>query len=188
MRRRDLVAGFAGLVTVGTAGCISQRQLGSGKQAQSESAAQSGNAGIEPVTLETVDAPGSEAGSVTVPERGTVTFVSFFATWCHVCESEMPALASAYNGEGETVQFVSVTNEPVGHSVTREDVADWWDEHDGNWPVALDTELALTEALSVAGVPRLFVLDADNIVTWSGKGQVPAETVEAEIDAARSES
>lgn len=192
MRRRELIAGLAGLATVGTAAWASQQQLGGGRQQGTGSApgtsAESTATGVSPVTLETVAAPGSEAGTVAVPARGTVTFVSFFATWCHVCESEMPALADAHSSLGEDLQFVSVTNEPVGHSVSRADVADWWREHDGNWPVALDAELALTEALSVAGVPKSFVLDADNQVTWSGKGRVPAETIEREIAAARADT
>jgi thiol-disulfide isomerase/thioredoxin len=190
MRRRELVAGLAGLATVGTAAWASQQQLGQNRQPGTGSDGGPSNertaTGVSPVTLETVAAPGSEAGTVAVPARGTVTFVSFFATWCHVCESEMPALAAAHTNVGGGVQFVSVTNEPVGHSVSREDVADWWREHDGNWPVALDADLELTEALSVAGVPRLFVIDADNQVAWTGKGRVPAETIEREIaDAGR---
>lgn len=192
MRRRELIAGLAGLATVGTAAWVSQQQLGAQRQpgtgSGSDPSGESTATGVSPIALETVEAPGSEAGTVTVPARGTVTFVSFFATWCHVCESEMPALAEAHSSVGEDVQFVSVTNEPVGHSVSRADVADWWREHDGNWPVALDADLALTEALSVAGVPKSFVLDADNQVTWSGKGRVPAETIEREIADAGSDT
>lgn len=162
MRRRDLLVGLAGVATVGGAAWYVQDQPAP--------------AGVSPVTLETLDAPGSEAGEVTVPDPGRISVVTFFATWCHVCEAEMSALASA-NEALDDVQFVSVTNEPVGHAVTRREISDWWREHDGNWPVALDANLELTEALDVGGVPRLFVFDAAGVLTWQESGRVSAEAI-----------
>ncbi|MEF8757898.1 MAG: TlpA disulfide reductase family protein [Halobacteriales archaeon] len=171
MRRRDVIAGLAGLATVG--GGLSLLAAGSGGR------------GVEPAELETVEAPGSPAGTVSVPARGRVSLVTFFATWCHVCEAEMTALASVAERRDESVQQVSVTNEPVGHSVTRTAVRDWWREHGGSWPVALDADLALTEAMEVSGVPTLVVLDADNVVTWRHTGRAAAATLLDELAAAR---
>jgi thiol-disulfide isomerase/thioredoxin len=145
------------------------------------------NTGITPVTLETVEAPGSAGDPVTVPARGRVSVVTFFATWCHVCEEEMGALGTAHESL-DGVQFVSVTNEPVGHAVTREEIREWWVEHDGNWPVALDDDLELTDTLNVSGVPRVFVFDADNAVSWQGEGRVSAETIQGAVADARSET
>jgi thiol-disulfide isomerase/thioredoxin len=194
VRRRDLIAGLGGAVTVGAAAAW---HVGLGGTPPGETgglgsdASESGNAtvtdaspGIDPVTLPTVDAPGSPGEPVTVPVRGQVSVVTFFATWCHVCEAEMATLGTVHAGV-EDVQFVSVTNEPVGHAVTREEVAAWWREHDGNWPVALDTDLELTDALDVSGVPRVFVLDADNTVTWRGKGHLAADDIERAVADAR---
>lgn len=162
MRRRDLLVGLAGMATVGGAAWYVQGQ--------------STGTGVSPVTLETLEAPGSEAREVTVPAPGRISVVTFFATWCHVCEAEMPALAAA-NEAIEDVQFVSVTNEPVGHAVTRREISDWWREHDGNWPVALDADLHLTEALDVGGVPRVYVFDAAGVLTWQESGRVSADAI-----------
>jgi thiol-disulfide isomerase/thioredoxin len=193
MLRRDLIAGLAGAATVGGA-AVWYADLdgmspdGTGRPGTDGPDDASGNAdasaGIDPVRLPTVDAPGSSGDPVAVPARGRVSVVTFFATWCHVCEAEMATLGTVHEAVGD-VQFVSVTNEPVGHAVTREEVANWWREHDGNWPVALDTDLELTDALGVAGVPRVFVCDTDNAVTWTGKGHVAAAEIEQAVADAR---
>ncbi|WP_049925043.1 TlpA family protein disulfide reductase [Halopiger goleimassiliensis] len=173
MRRREVIAGAAGLAA-----------LGGGAIAASDWDLLEDDAVVEPVDLETIDAPGSEAGTATIPEPGRVTFVELFATWCGVCQDMMEPLGRVHEEVGDDVQFVSVTGEPIGNTTTREDVAEWWREHDGDWPVALDTDLELTEALDGSGVPYAYVLDENNVVTWSGRGRKSAEEIRSAIDAA----
>ncbi|MHB9286699.1 TlpA family protein disulfide reductase [Halobacteriales archaeon Cl-PHB] len=175
MRRRDVLGGLAGLATVGGAAYL----LGSTPGAAT---------GVDPVELETVEAPGSSGHPITVPERGRPTLVEFFATWCHVCAESMPELRAAYADLGDDVQFVSVTNEPIPHSVSRDEVADWWRSHDGTWPVAVDADLDLTEKLDATGVPTVVVLDADNRITWKATGKHSASTLVDQVRAADGET
>ncbi|MFP8958953.1 TlpA family protein disulfide reductase [Natrialbaceae archaeon A-CW3] len=167
MRRRDLLAGVAalGATSVGAA-------YATGYVDPFESVTT-----VEPIALETIDAPGSQAGEVPVPERGSVTVLEFFATWCGVCADQMEPMGTVYDDVGNhpDVQFLSVTNEPIGRTVTRLDVADWWADHDGRWPVALDSDLELTEALDASGVPYTYVLDASNAVRYAARGFKPAD-------------
>jgi len=172
VRRRDVIGGLAGLATVGAAGYV----LGTRPAA-----------GVEPVELETVEAPGSDSGRMSIPEHGRPTLVEFFATWCHVCADSMGDLRAAHDRLAADVQFVSVTNEPLGHAVTREEIAQWWRAHDGTWPVAVDDDLALTEALDATAVPTVVVLDADNLVTWTGTGRHPADELVERVVAAGGE-
>jgi thiol-disulfide isomerase/thioredoxin len=165
MRRRELIAGAIGLGTVGVGAYLTTR-------------AETGT--VEPIEVETIEAPGSEAGTMTVPKRGTVSLVEFFATWCTTCSSMMPEVRAAHDEVGDEAEFVSVTYEPLGHSVTRDDVAEWWQDHDGAWTVAHDAEFELTEALGVAGVPTTAVLDAENRVVLNDGGyKTEDEFVEA---------
>jgi len=175
MRRRDVLAGLVGLGTVGSGAYV----LGQGGVPVG-----GGSDGVEPLELRAVEAPGSRNEAVTVPEPGRVTFVEFFATWCDVCAASMPALAAAHARVDEDVQFLSVTNEPLGHAVTREEIAAWWADHDGGWTVAPDDDLALTEALGASAVPTLVVLDADNVVTWTATGEHSTGEIVDRIEAA----
>lgn len=173
MRRREFLAGAAGLGVLGGGAVIATGGL---------DRLRGDDARIDPLQLSGIEAPGSEATTVTVPEPGRVSFVEVFATWCHVCEDAMPELAAAHERVADDVQFVSVTNEPLGRTTTREDVAEWWAEHGGAWQVAADEDLELTAALDATGVPHAAVLDEDNVLRWSGKGAKTADELVAAIE------
>ena len=170
MKRRDVIAGLGGLAV-----------LGGGAGMALNVGDRGGEEAIEPVELQTLDAPGSTAGVATVPERGRVTVLELFATWCTVCQSMMPEMAAVYDAVGDDVQFLSVTNEPVGDTVTTEDIASWWADHDGDWTVAHDRDLELTQRLDATGVPYTFVFDEDNRIAWKHHGRSEAAEIESAV-------
>lgn len=140
---------------------------------------------IEPVELSRIEAPGSAVGTETVPEAERVTYVALFATWCGTCASKMEPLNDAATAVTDDVQFLSVTNEPVGYTVDEADVAKWWADHDGNWPVAQDADLEFTQQVDAGGVPYSVVIDADNRLVWSDSGYKTSEAIRSAIDEAR---
>lgn len=170
MQRREVIAGLGGLAVLGGGAGIA---LKIGNRGSDEA--------VDPVELETLDAPGSTAGVATVPERGRVTVLELFATWCTVCQSMMPEMAAAHDAVGEEVQFLSVTNEPVGDTVTVDDVAEWWADHEGSWTVAVDRDLELTQRLDASGVPYTFVFDEDNRIAWQHHGRSEASEIESAV-------
>jgi hypothetical protein len=95
----------------------------------------------------------------------------------------MPELAAVHESVGDELQFLSVTNEPLGNTVTREDVAAWWRQHSGTWTVGADRDLELTKRLDASGVPYSFVLDARNRIAWRHRGRTSAEKIQSEIRA-----
>ncbi|MFC7008736.1 TlpA family protein disulfide reductase [Halalkalicoccus salilacus] len=138
------------------------------------------------MTLETIDAPGSDAGEIRVPEPGRVSLLDFFGTWCGPCERQMPALAATHEAVADSdVQFVSITNEPVGQTLSREEVAAWWAEHGGAWTVAHDADHRLTERHDVTRLPTAVVLNGENSVTWSHTGLADADELVGAIEDAR---
>lgn len=160
MHRRELLAG---VVALGVAGAGATVTLSDWNPLESGDA-------IESFELESLDAPGSEAGTVVVPEQGSVTVLELFATWCGVCADLMEPMGTIYDEVGDDVQIVSVTNEPLGRTTTRDDVAAWWADHDGRWPVAYDDDLEVTSAFDATTVPYTVVLDEANVITWSDSG------------------
>jgi thiol-disulfide isomerase/thioredoxin len=170
MRRRDVLAGLGGAAALGGGAYVLGNESTAG--------------GVEPVQVTGIDAPGSREGAVTVPEAGHVTFVEVFATWCDVCAASMEPLATAHERVDDDVQFVSVTSEPLGHAVSRGEVRQWWVDHGGDWQVAADEELTLTERLDATAVPTAVVLDRNNRVTWSATGKHGASTIVDRIAAA----
>jgi thiol-disulfide isomerase/thioredoxin len=178
MRRRDLLAGIASVGALGGAGLL----------ATGTAPAMLGGSDVEPVepvTIETIEAPGSRDGEVTIPAPDRITFVDFFGTWCPPCIEQMPALGEASDRVAEDVLFVSVTTEAVGRSVTEGEVADWWREHDGDWLVGADPTAELASKLDVGGYPTAVVIDDTGRVRWSDSGVHTADALVERIESAR---
>lgn len=175
MQRREVIAGLGSLAVLG------------GGAALALDGSQSDGSSVEPLEIQTIAAPGSSDGTVTVPQRGQVTVLELFATWCGVCESMMSEMATAHERLGGEVQFVSVTNEPLGETVTREDVSAWWADHQGAWTLGADTDLILTQRLDARGVPYTVVFDADNRIAWSHRGRTDASKLTTVVERARRE-
>ncbi len=175
MRRRDLVAGIASAGVVAGGGALAVLGRPSlGDDAEPE----------EPIDLETVEAAGSTDGTVTVPDPDAdrVAFLDFFATWCEPCKEQMPAIAEA--SERTDADFVSVTNEPVGRTVSEAELREWWADHDGGWTVALDPTGEMSERYEVSGYPTAVVLDAEGVADWSHSGILSADEIVDRIEAA----
>jgi len=163
MERREFIVGLGAAGIVGAGGYAAYTRGGS--------------PGVEPVELRRFDAPGSPPGTETVPERGRVTFLEMFATWCTICERKMSELTNTHEAVGEDVQFVSVTSEPVGRSVEPADVVEWFSSLGGNWPLAHDEELELSRRVDATAVPYAVVFDEQNRIVSSSTGFADAETL-----------
>ncbi|MEF8779491.1 MAG: TlpA disulfide reductase family protein [Haloferacaceae archaeon] len=174
MRRRDLIAGVGSLGVIGTGALVASGGMDGVLRGEA----------VPETTLETIDARGSDAGETVVPERGSVSFVDFFATWCSDCLQYLGTLAEFHERTPDEVQFVSVTTEQVGTAITREEIGRWFDgertgstgvlgsspSHRGNWTVAIDPSMTLAEPLGATQVPYSFVIDESNRVAWSDPG------------------
>jgi hypothetical protein len=77
------------------------------------------------------------------------------------------------------VHLLSITNER-----DREAVGDWWREHDGTWPTAMDPELRMNDRFDVTRIPTLLVLHGDGTEQWRHVGLAAAESIAAELEAA----
>jgi thiol-disulfide isomerase/thioredoxin len=195
MRRRELLAGLGSVATLGAAGAIAIRGFPSieGGSADRDGVASSDRADgeetneaepVKQITVETINAPGSDAGEVQVPATDRPTFIDFFGTWCPPCIDQMPALAEANERIGEEVLFISVTTEAVGRSVTEAEVAEWWETHGGNWLLGIDPTAELAAQYNPPGYPAAFAIDTSGLVQWSGSGVKTADELVAGIEQA----
>jgi len=184
MRRRDLLAGLGSVGVLGAAGLVAVGGVPSGGRSDDSAGGDGGGDEPEPVTIETIEAPGSRDGTVTIPATGEPTFVDFFATWCNPCETQMPDLAAANERVGDEVLFVSVTIEPVGDDISEDHVVEWWDDHGGDWLMGADPTTELWAQYSSPGIPHAVALDAEGRVRWSESGAKTADELVAGIERA----
>ena len=119
-----------------------------------------------------------------VPVPDTVTVIDLFATWCSPCEKQMTALTKLHEEYGRNVRFVSITNERIGGTLTKEDVRSWWAKNDGNWTLGLDPSSSVMAALNAGGLPFVGVAAPDGTVTWTHHGVAGIDTLRTQIAAA----
>jgi thiol-disulfide isomerase/thioredoxin len=169
MNRRQVLAGAGGLALTAGAGWIAfGRDTG----------------GEFGVTVDTIEAPGSETGTQRLPVSGTVTLLDLFATWCLPCKAQMRSLRPVHDDYAEEVRFVSVTNEQFGGGLTREDVADWWRDHDGNWTLGHDPASVVHQQVGAGGLPYLVLTDTEGQIVWSHSGVASETRLREEIESA----
>ncbi|WP_408957934.1 TlpA family protein disulfide reductase [Natrinema sp. 74] len=188
MRRREILAGLGGAGIVAGAGALAAtggnlRSGGSGDESDDDSSGLVGQQ-FDPLEIETVDARGSEAGTVKVPTPGRPTFVDFFATWCAPCKKQMDALAKANARVSDDVVFLSVTTEPFGQSIKLSELSSWWRDHGGNWTVGLDPTTKLTSRYWGSRYPTAVAIDAGGTLRWRETGIKSADELVAGIERA----
>jgi len=183
MRRRELLAGVGSAAALGAGGAVALGVFPSAGTDPSGNGATDQAGQGDPISVETIDAPGSEAGEVRIP-GAEPTFVDFFGTWCPPCIEQMPALAAANERVGDDVLFISVTTENVGDSVTKAEVVEWWETHGGNWTLGIDPTAELAARYAPPGYPAAFAIEPSGAVAWSDAGVKTADELVAGIERA----
>jgi thiol-disulfide isomerase/thioredoxin len=135
--------------------------------------------------IDLIDTQYSTDSMQAVPGNGSVTVIDMFATWCVGCEEQFRNLAAVHERVPGSVEFVSVSNEALGGSLSRADIREYWKHHAGEWSVGLDNNGALTRRLGVNGLPFTVVTNPDRHVVLAARGTTDPSVVEAAITKAR---
>jgi cytochrome c biogenesis protein CcmG/thiol:disulfide interchange protein DsbE len=102
--------------------------------------------------------------------RGQWVVVNFFATWCVPCRVEHPELVEWSEEHAETGD-ASVVSAVFDDEA--EDVAAFFEENGGEWPV-IDGEQVILD-WAVAAVPESFLVAPDGVVVAKITGGVTAD-------------
>ena len=129
---------------------------------------------VAPPLVGEVVAPEATAGSHFDLDRlrGQWVVVNFFATWCVPCVTEHPGLIEfserhAATGDASVASVVFDADENV------DDIADFFADKGGDWPVVDGEDVILDWA--VAAVPESFLVSPDGVVAAKITGGVTAD-------------
>lgn len=124
--------------------------------------------------LETLDMPAVEKRFAA--NKGKVTLVMFWATWCPACKTELPVLEqlrAKYPAEKLDVMAISVDD-------TEQVMAEYLKSR----PTTVDVYLSKAEVGSEFGVksiPALYILDKNGQVAFNSAGVYPFEMLDSVI-------
>jgi len=108
--------------------------------------------------------------------KGKVTLVMFWATWCPACKTELPVLEqlrAKYPADKLDIMAISVDD-------TEETLRDYLKSR----PTSLDVYLSKADVGSEFGVksiPALYILDKDGQVAFNSAGAYPLEMLDPVI-------
>lgn len=173
MKRRALIAGTA--VLAAGAGCLDDDESNDDDDDESD---QSG----PPFEVTTVDAPGSEAGTVSVPTDGQVQLINFIRTTCPTSRGLLSYVGEAHDrladahdvGPDGEVLVMTVVNGSAGPQPSPSELTDFWIEQDGHWTVGIDEPGALFDHYDVTGTPTTIAVDATGEGHWRDRGGTTA--------------
>lgn len=128
--------------------------------------------GLPHATVQTME--GKSIDAATLTNDGKPLVVSFWATWCKPCISELNAIQDSYEELQKTtgVQLIAVsiddarTSAKVGPFVAGQE----WD-----YQVILDANSVLRRAMGVNNVPHTFLLNGKGEIVYQANKYVPGE-------------
>ena len=108
--------------------------------------------------------------------RGRPVLLNVWATWCHPCRQEIPALEQlhrTYAPRGLHVVGVS-----IDQGDQQQGIREFLQEYGASYPIWLDPDGEIQTAYSTMGVPNTFLIGPDGTVLWKHVGPVTADNAE----------
>lgn len=122
-------------------------------------------------TAETVDGK----TFVLSEQKGKVVLLNFWATWCGPCVGEMPAFEKLYSEYGEKIAILA-----VDCAEDKDTVKQFVSDNGYTFPIAYDTEGAISAKYPTSGIPYTLVIGKDGKVqkTFLGADDADAQYIE----------
>jgi len=113
--------------------------------------------------------------------RGKVVLVNFWASWCHECSKEAPAVEAVwekYRDKGVMVIGPAYMDQP-------DESMAFVAKYGLTYPVGLDVQGRIYQLYHVKGIPETFVIDRNGVVVGHIIGATTQEVLESEIEKAK---
>jgi len=121
------------------------------------------NKKLPAVKLKTID--GKTVNLATLSNNGNPIVISFWATWCKPCKTELNTIAEEYEDwQDETgVKLVAVS---IDNSRSTGRVEPYVNGQGWEYDVLLDPNGELKRAMNVNNVPHTFLIDGKGNIVW----------------------
>ena len=108
--------------------------------------------------------------------RGKPVVLTFFASWCHPCEQEMPLLQQAHKEHPEKFDVLAVTYKDL-----RGDAIDFTHRLGVTFPAMYD-EGAVSDRYRISSIPQTWFIDANGVVRERVFGITSRQALDAPLN------
>lgn len=95
--------------------------------------------------------------------KGHVTLLVFFMTTCPDCERELPKIEGIWQQLHENTDFKLIA---ISRVETASTVNQYWEKQQFKMPFYLDPEREVFSLFANSTIPRIYLVNRENIVTW----------------------
>jgi thiol-disulfide isomerase/thioredoxin len=127
--------------------------------------------------MTSIDGKTFDSGKLTRP-----LVLELFATWCDICQSEVPTLNRLTSDD--QIEVVAVNGDRrgmTGRAESTEDLRRFKAKYGVNFPILFDRDVRLAKALSIPGVPTIIVIDQSGKITYSTAGMTSYDEIVAHL-------
>ncbi|HEU0300037.1 MAG TPA: TlpA disulfide reductase family protein [Longimicrobium sp.] len=108
--------------------------------------------------------------------RGRPVLLNVWATWCHPCRQEIPALEQLHRTYAPRgLQVIGVS---IDQGDQEQGIREFLQEFGASYPIWLDPDGEIQAAYSTMGVPNTFLIGPDGRILWKHVGPVTADNAE----------
>lgn len=141
--------------------------------------AQDAAAPSEAPSVQVKNIDGGAANFSTSVEKGKITIVSFWATWCGPCIKELQAIDGHYADwqENYNMKLIAVSIDDARNvkKVKPKVLGEGW-----SYEIILDENQDLARAMNVNNPPMTFIVDGNGKVVYTHQGYTPGAEDELE--------
>jgi len=94
--------------------------------------------------------------------QGKYVLIEFWATWCSACKRTLPKMNHFQGKFGDELAIVGISDED------EETVRKFIKQKGVKYPIAIDTQARMKNALGVYGIPHVIILEPGGYVIWEG--------------------
>ncbi|WP_120461936.1 peroxiredoxin family protein [Paenibacillus aceti] len=108
--------------------------------------------------------------------RGSTVVLNFWATWCRVCQAEMPHMEKFYReqgGEDVTILSVNATRQERNANL----VGEYADKEGLTFPIVLDKSGEVLKEYSVTAYPTTYIIDSSGMIRERYLGAISYEGI-----------
>ena len=110
-----------------------------------------------------------------LPNRGNVTMINFFATWCGPCQIELPHVEQIWKANKNRGSFQLIV---IGREETIEAVRNYRTKNDFSFPIAADPDRSVYSLFANESIPRTLIVSPDGQIVYSKAGFMEEDLVE----------